>query len=143
SPAHLARAARELPGTRLVNGYGPTEGTTFTCCWPVAAERLGPGGPVPIGRPIANSRVFVLDREERPAPVGVPGELAVGGDGLARGYLGRPDWTADRFRPDPFGGRGERLYRSGDLVRLRPGCDIGDIGDIGELEFLGRLDNQV
>jgi amino acid adenylation domain-containing protein len=145
SPAHVARAVAALPGTRLINGYGPTEGTTFTCCWPVDLRALGgSGGGVLIGRPIANTRVYVLDPEGRPAPVGVPGELVVGGDGLARGYLHRPDLTAERFRPDPFGGdaaavggvggMGGRLYRTGDRVRFRTS---------GELEFLGRLDRQV
>ncbi|HEV7519238.1 MAG TPA: amino acid adenylation domain-containing protein, partial [Thermoanaerobaculia bacterium] len=132
SPAQVARAARELPGTRLINGYGPTEGTTFTCCWPVDAARLD--GSVLIGRPIANTRVFVLDREDQLAAVGVPGELAVGGDGLARGYLGRPDLTAERFRPDPFGGPGGRLYRTGDRGRWQAS---------GEIELLGRIDQQV
>jgi amino acid adenylation domain-containing protein len=135
SPAHVARAAAALPGTRLINGYGPTEGTTFTCCGPVGGEAgEEPMGAVAIGRPIANTRVAVLDRADRPVPVGVAGELAVGGDGLARGYLNRPDWTAERFRPDPLGGGGERLYRTGDRVRWRPD---------GRLDFLGRLDRQV
>ncbi|MEA2694498.1 MAG: hypothetical protein QOJ16_3885, partial [Acidobacteriota bacterium] len=131
SPAHVARALAALPETRLINGYGPTEGTTFTCC----ATVTGPvGAAVPLGRPIANTRVQVVDAGGRRVPAGVAGELWAGGDGLARGYLGRPELTAERFVPDPFGGAGERLYRTGDRVRWRPD---------GRLEFLGRLDRQV
>jgi amino acid adenylation domain-containing protein len=133
SPAHVARVVRELPGTRLINGYGPTENTTFTCCWPVAAE--GIGASVPIGRPIANTEVFVLDRQLKPVPPGVPGELLAGGDGLARGYLNRPDLTAERFVPHPYAETsGQRLYRTGDRVRWLPD---------GTIEFLGRIDRQV
>ncbi|MEA2692634.1 MAG: hypothetical protein QOJ16_2021, partial [Acidobacteriota bacterium] len=132
SVPHALRVARELPGTRLIDGYGPTEGTTFTCCFPVAGpESLGVS--VPLGRPIANTWVYALDGELSPVPIGVPGELYVGGDGLARGYLDRPGLTAERFVPAP-NGRGERLYRTGDRVRFR--------GD-GRIEFLGRLDSQV
>ncbi|MEA2690744.1 MAG: hypothetical protein QOJ16_131, partial [Acidobacteriota bacterium] len=135
SPAHVRRALAALPGLTLINGYGPTEGTTFTCCHalrePGEPWRMTPT--VPIGRPIGNTRVHVLDRELRPLPAGVPGELLLGGDGLALGYLGRPELTAERFVPDPFG-PASRLYRTGDRVRWLPG---------GTLEFLGRLDGQV
>ncbi|HKH46431.1 MAG TPA: amino acid adenylation domain-containing protein, partial [Thermoanaerobaculia bacterium] len=124
------------PGQRLpwvlVNHYGPTESSVVTTAGLVAPG--GMGAP-PIGRPIANLRAYVLDAGLRPVPVGVAGELHIAGAGLARGYLGRPEMTADRFVPDPWSGvPGGRLYRSGDLVRWRP-C--------GELEFLGRLDHQV
>jgi amino acid adenylation domain-containing protein len=134
SVPHVRRVLEELPGTRLINGYGPTENTTFTCCHPLAGpEELETS--VPLGRPIANTRVVVLDRHLAPVPVGVAGELCTGGDGLARGYLGRPDRTAERFVPDPFGREaGGRLYRTGDLARWRPA---------GTLEFLGRIDSQV
>ena len=134
SVPHVRRAAVELPATRVICCYGPTENTTFTTCHPVV-EPDGLGSTVPLGRPIANSWVHVLDRGSAPVPMGVTGELSIGGDGLAWGYLGRPDLTAERFVPDPFGrGLGERLYRTGDLVRWRPG---------GRLEFLGRIDGQV
>ncbi len=115
----------------LVNMYGPTEATVVTTTAVVAAD----GHRTPhIGGPIANLRVHLLDRGFVPLPVGVPGELCVAGVGLARGYRGRPDLTAERFVPDPLGGLGDRLYRTGDLARRLPG---------GEIEFLGRIDQQV
>jgi amino acid adenylation domain-containing protein len=134
SVSHVKSVLRERPGCELINGYGPTESTTFACCFRVAdAAELRSS--VPIGRPIANTRGYVLDPNRRPVPIGVPGELHVGGDGLARGYLNRPDLTAEQFIPDPFSDRPDaRLYRTGDLVRYRPD---------GNLEFLGRLDHQV
>ncbi len=137
SVPHVRRVVDELPGMRLLNGYGPTEGTTFTCCFACCfamSPAIGaPGVSVPLGRPIANTWVHVVDRELAPVPIGVPGELWVGGDGLARGYLDRPGATAERFVPDPFR-CGERLYRTGDLARFRAD---------GRLEFLRRLDSQV
>jgi amino acid adenylation domain-containing protein len=117
-------------GVRLWNVYGPTE----TTIWSTMQELRALDGPVGIGRPIANTSVYVLDAQGSPVPIGVPGELYIGGVGVARGYLNRPELTAERFVPDPFGGKGGRLYRTGDLVRLRAD---------GTLEFLGRLDHQV
>ncbi|MES1243277.1 MAG: amino acid adenylation domain-containing protein, partial [Acidobacteriota bacterium] len=125
------RVLEELPGCRLYNGYGPTENTTFTTVHPISSEDARRGS-VPIGRPIDGGRVMILDGTF-PAPVGVPGELCAGGLGLARGYFGRPDLTAERFVPDPSG-VGERLYRTGDLARWLPA---------GSVEFLGRIDAQV
>ncbi|HEX9935717.1 MAG TPA: amino acid adenylation domain-containing protein, partial [Longimicrobium sp.] len=122
--------ARWGAGRRFVNGYGPTENTVGS----TIAVHPRPDGRPPIGRPIANVRAYVLDRRMRPVPVGVPGELYVGGIGVARGYLARAGQTAERFVPDPFSTDGTRLYRTGDRVRwLRS----------GELDFLGRVDQQV
>jgi amino acid adenylation domain-containing protein len=134
SPEHVRKAFHALPGCRIINGYGPTENTTFTCCYTVVDERgLAPS--VPIGRPIANTQVYVLDSYLHPVPVGVAGELYAGGDGVACGYLHQPQLTAERFIPDPFSGKPDaRLYRTGDCVRWRPD---------GNLEFLGRGDLQV
>jgi amino acid adenylation domain-containing protein len=132
----VARTLRELPLTQLINGYGPTENTTFTCC------HLVPGSlaeaetrSVPIGRPIANTQVYVLDKNHQPVPVGVPGELYTGGDGLARGYLHRPELTAEKFVTQSFDGTTDvRLYKTGDRVRW-----LAD----GNIEFMGRMDRQV
>ncbi|HZF11989.1 MAG TPA: amino acid adenylation domain-containing protein, partial [Thermoanaerobaculia bacterium] len=133
SRGHVERALAQLPGVELINGYGPTENTTFSATHRLRRS-LGEGS-VPIGRPIANSRAYVLDRELELVPVGVVGELYVGGAGLARGYLQRPERTAERFIPAPFGGvGGGRLYRTGDRARWRVE---------GVLEFLGRRDFQV
>ncbi|MEY9895346.1 amino acid adenylation domain-containing protein/non-ribosomal peptide synthase protein (TIGR01720 family) [Catenulispora sp. MAP5-51] len=128
SPSHCAALLRAVPHLELINGYGPTEGTTFTTCHRVVLDASDRS--VPIGRPLAATRCHVVDRHLRPVPAGVPGELLIGGDGLARGYLNRPGLTAQRFVAAP----GERLYRTGDLVRW-----LAD----GTLEFLGRLDSQV
>ncbi|MDB4951628.1 MAG: Malonyl CoA-acyl carrier protein transacylase [Gemmatimonadetes bacterium] len=133
-PEGQVRRVRErFPTLRLVNGYGPTENTTFTCCYPVGEEWRG--GPVPVGRPIGGTRVHVLDAALRPVPAGTEGELFAGGQGVARGYLDRPASTAERFVPDPFASEpGARLYRTGDRVRARAD---------GTVEYLGRLDAQV
>ncbi|HEX7239442.1 MAG TPA: amino acid adenylation domain-containing protein, partial [Longimicrobiaceae bacterium] len=135
-PESLLQAlAERIPGLRVINGYGPTETTVCATLHSVA-----PGGdprerPAPIGRPVRNTRALPLDAHLQPVPAGVPGELYVGGVGVARGYLGDPARTAERFVPDPFSAEaGARLYRTGDRVRLRAD---------GELEFLGRVDTQV
>ncbi|GAA3036763.1 hypothetical protein GCM10020000_13020 [Streptomyces olivoverticillatus] len=115
---------------RLVNVYGPTETTIWSTFWEVPEET----GSVSIGEPLANTDVYVLDSMGRPVADGVSGELFIGGDGLARGYMGRAGLTAERFVPDPFGPAGARLYRTGDLVRR-----LAD----GSLEYQGRIDTQV
>ncbi len=133
-----ALADRLLPRVgSLWNVYGPTETTVWSALGPVPA--VWGGGPVPIGRPLANTVIHLLGRAGELAPPGAAGELCIGGAGLARGYHGRPDLTAERFVPDPFAGvadssGGRRLYRTGDLARRLPG---------GELEHLGRIDHQV
>lgn len=132
SPAHVRRVYEANPNVTMINGYGPTENTTFTCCnpiprdWPV--DRA-----IPIGRPIRNTQVYILDENLQPLPVGIPGELYCGGDGLSHGYWNKPDLTAQAFVAHPFFA-GARLYRTGDRVRL-----LKD----GNLEFLGRLDSQI
>ncbi|MFE6520893.1 amino acid adenylation domain-containing protein [Streptomyces sp. NPDC057794] len=120
------------PGLRLVNAYGPTEGTTIAGTYDVV-DPAPDAARVPIGQPIADTRLHVLDPYGRESGIGVPGELYIGGAGIARGYVGRPDLTAERFVPSPFG-VGERLYRTGDVVRWR---------EDGALEYLGRADTQV
>src|SRR6185503_14197176 len=119
-------------GTKLINGYGPTENTTFTCCHELRLEEVQQTAP--IGRAIANTRVYLLNEDLEPVPVGVNGELYISGDGLARCYLQRPELTAEKFIPNPYGGAGERMYRSGDTARYRSD---------GVLEFVGRTDQQV
>jgi amino acid adenylation domain-containing protein len=127
----LRRRPRQGQNARLVNGYGPTENTVYTTTAVVGEA----GGLPPIGRPLSNVQVYVLDKGMNPVPVGVGGELFIGGDSLGRGYLDRPELTAERFIPNPFSGKpGARLYRTGDVVRWSMA---------GELEFLGRADRQV
>jgi amino acid adenylation domain-containing protein len=130
-----ALAAIWTPGRRFVNGYGPTETTVGATDYHVDGKLPEGAEGVPIGRGIANVRVYLLDEELAPVAVGMLGEICIGGPGVARGYLGRPELTAQRFVPDPFSRLpGERLYRSGDLARFRSD---------GLLEFAGRCDNQV
>ncbi len=122
------------PNTRLINEYGPTE-TVVGCCIHEVTPSDPHSGSVPIGRPIANTQLYVLNDDRQPVPVGTMGELYIGGAGVARGYLDRPELTHERFLPDRFSGRaGALLYKTGDLVRSRPD---------GVLEFLGRVDDQV
>ncbi|MFG1667526.1 amino acid adenylation domain-containing protein [Streptomyces sp. Y7] len=134
SPAHAARALARHPALRLSNGYGPVEGMVFLTVHPVTAEEVRDGRPVPIGRPLAGKRLRVLDEALRPVADGGTGELYAAGAGVALGYCGRPELTAERFVADPYGPAGERMYRTGDLVRRRAD---------GVLEYLGRADAQV
>ncbi|MCY1079431.1 non-ribosomal peptide synthetase [Archangium lansingense] len=127
-PAGLVE--RWAPGRRMINGYGPTE----TTVWATFAECVPDGRAPAIGGPVANAHVSILDRNLRPVPVGIPGELFIGGPAVARGYLGRPDLTAASFLPDPRGAPGSRMYRTGDLARWRADENI---------EFLGRVDGQI
>jgi amino acid adenylation domain-containing protein len=134
SAESLAYWRAHAPGTRLINEYGPTE-TVVGCCVYEMSDGDAHTGVVPIGRPIANTRIYLLDEYLRVVPAGMPGELYIGGAGIARGYLHQPGLTAERFVPDPFGAApGARLYRTGDLARFLP---------TGEIEFLGRGDRQV
>jgi amino acid adenylation domain-containing protein len=122
------------PGTRLINEYGPTE-TVVGCCVYEVQTGDPESGSIPIGRPIANTQLYILDPEMQPVPLGEMGELYIGGAGVARGYLNRPELTQERFLVDRFSGReGARLYKTGDLARYRPDKT---------LEYLGRVDNQV
>jgi amino acid adenylation domain-containing protein len=134
SVPHVRRVLESYPDLRLINGYGPTENTTFSTCHTVAPEDAERAS-IPIGRPIPNTTAYVLDAHLQPAPIDVPGQLYVAGDGLARGYLHAPGMTASRYVPDPFSRMpGARMYRTGDRVRWRPD---------GVLEFMGRIDQQV
>ncbi|SEA99097.1 type I polyketide synthase [Variovorax sp. YR216] len=134
SVPHVRRAIEALPGTTLINGYGPTECTTFSATYRIPRELPGDARSVPIGRPINETTLRVLSPTMALLPAGLVGELCIGGRGLARGYLQRPDLTAERFVPDPYGGPGDRLYRTGDQVRWLPD---------GTIEYIGRVDGQV
>ncbi|HSG40127.1 MAG TPA: amino acid adenylation domain-containing protein, partial [Thermoanaerobaculia bacterium] len=128
------RVVEELPHIRMINGYGPTENTTFTVCHTLATGDVYRPS-IPIGRPFGNSTAYVLDGDFQTTPLGTRGELCGGGLGVARGYFGRPDLTADKFIPDPFSDKpGARLYRTGDVARWLPD---------GTIEFFGRQDTQV
>ncbi|HEU0088064.1 MAG TPA: amino acid adenylation domain-containing protein [Pseudonocardiaceae bacterium] len=129
----VRRTLQACPHLVVVDGYGPTETTTFATSYPMSAAESVPET-VPIGRPLDNMQVYVLDTHLRPAPVGVRGELHIAGAGLARGYLGQPGLTAERFVANPFGEPGSRMYRTGDVVRWKRD---------GAVEFLGRADEQV
>ncbi|WP_345328987.1 amino acid adenylation domain-containing protein, partial [Kitasatospora aburaviensis] len=137
---------RELLGRaecEVLNHYGPTETTVGVTTHHPRAEELAATPTVPIGRPLGNVRAYVLDGRGEPVPVGVPGELFIGGAQVTRGYLGRPGLTAERFVPDPFGEPGARLYRTGDLTRRLPSGHLRPEDGGGAIEFLGRLDDQV
>lgn len=131
---HIRRAQQALPQMVIVNGYGPSECTVFATCHPLPAPLPEALRSVPIGRPVGDRQVYLLDATMQRVPVGVPGELCVGGPAVAHGYLGRAKLTATAFVPDPFGPPGTRLYRTGDFARWQDG---------GTLEFIGRRDSQV
>jgi amino acid adenylation domain-containing protein len=134
SVPHVKRAMEGLKGCRLINGYGPTENTTFTCCHRIEAVDVA-GTSIPIGRPIGNTKVYIVDERMEPVPPGVWGELYAGGDGLGLGYLNQDELTAEKFVKDPFGvDAGGRLYKTGDVCRWR---------EDGVIEFQGRKDTQV
>jgi len=134
SVSHVLKLLREAKGCRLINGYGPTENTKFTCCYSITdASQIV--NSVSIGCPISNTQVYILDSQLQPVPIGVPGELYIAGDGLARGYFNRPELTARAFISNPFSDEPDaRLYKTGDLARYLPD---------GNIEYLGRIDNQV
>jgi amino acid adenylation domain-containing protein len=134
SARHVRMVLENLPQCRLINGYGPTENTTFTCCHSMQSGDVVPDS-VPLGRPISNTQVYILNDHMKPVAVGAAGELYCAGDGLARGYLNSPTATADKFVSNPFVDDPQaKMYRTGDLAQWRPD---------GTIEFRGRIDNQV
>ncbi len=134
SAAHVRRVMERFRSCQVIHCYGPTENTTFTTCTRVTEEEAA-GNVLPIGRPVANTTVYILDEQLQPVPVGVPGELWTGGDGVALEYINRPEQTAEVFVPDPFSEEdGARMYRTGDRACWRPD---------GQIAFLGRVDRQV
>jgi len=135
SSARIGKALEALPSTEIANLYGPTEATTFACYYPIPRVIDKSIQSIPIGRPIANTQIYILDNYLQPVPIGVPGELHIGGAGLARGYLNRPELTYQKFIPNPFSDKpSSRLYKTGDLTRYLPD---------GNIEFISRIDNQV
>ncbi len=130
SETHISRLRTAYPDLKIINGYGPTENTTFSLTYSI--DTVTPGMSIPIGYPLSNRTAYVLDSRLQQLPIGIPGELYVGGAGLSRGYLGQPELTAARFITHPI--NGERLYRTGDLARLLPD---------GSIAYLGRTDDQV
>ncbi|HAC64424.1 MAG TPA: thioester reductase [Cyanothece sp. UBA12306] len=134
SISQVKKVLEEVPHCQLINGYGPTENTTFTCCHTIRINDTNKKS-IPIGRPIANTQVYLLDNNLQLVDIGLPGELYIAGDGLARGYLNRPQLTAEKFIKNPFSNESNsRLYKTGDL-----GCWNKD----GTIEFLGRIDYQI
>ncbi|MCG1019858.1 non-ribosomal peptide synthetase, partial [Mycetohabitans sp. B4] len=130
----VAQVLRDSPPQQLINGYGPTESTTFATTYRITAVPKGNVN-IPIGRPIANTQVYLLDAHGQPVPLGAVGELYIGGAGVAQGYLNRPELTAECFVRDPFSDEADaRMYKTGDLARYLPD---------GNLEFVGRNDEQV
>ncbi|MCA2703661.1 MAG: amino acid adenylation domain-containing protein [Microcystis sp. M038S2] len=135
SAAHVHKALETLPLTQIINGYGPTESTTFTCCYPIPTQLEATIKSIPIGCPISNTQVYILDNYLQPVPIGVVGELHIAGAGLAKGYLNRPELTQEKFIPNPLSNYPDsRLYKTGDLARYLPD---------GNIEYVGRIDNQV
>ncbi|CAN5342232.1 hypothetical protein BH24PSE2_BH24PSE2_12570 [soil metagenome] len=136
SVPHVCKAQAVLDNRpQFINGYGPTESTTFTTCYRIPPDLSPETRSIPIGRPIGNTRVYVLDPRQQPVPIGIPGELYIGGAGLASGYLNQPELTAEKFVTNLFSDDPDsRLYRTGDLCRWRAD---------GNLEFLQRIDHQV
>jgi amino acid adenylation domain-containing protein len=132
SEPHVVKFTTAHPHIKLINGYGPTENTTFSLTHHIKSSTLD--ALIPIGRPLSNRTAFVLDQSQILVPIGVPGEICVGGAGLSRGYLNKPDLTAERFIANPFDSNPSRLYRTGDLGRWLPD---------GTLEYLGRIDDQL
>lgn len=135
-PQEIQRWQQVYPGKpALINTYGPTEATVVATTYILPADAAGDSTEIPIGKPVANAQIYVLNHDRQPVGVGIPGELCIGGTGLARGYLNRPELTAERFVDNPLRPQsGEKIYRTGDLVRLKPD---------GLLEFIGRVDDQV
>jgi surfactin family lipopeptide synthetase C len=133
SVPHLRRALELLPQTQIIHAYGPSECTVFTCCYPIPKQLAANVYSVPIGKPIGDRTVYILDENLNRVPIGVPGELYVGGASVARGYLNQLKLTSEKFIPNPFI-EGNILYKSGDLV-----CRLAD----GNIEFIGRIDTQV
>ncbi|CAH2574037.1 Linear gramicidin synthase subunit C [Planktothrix rubescens] len=133
SVAHIRRGLALLPETQIINGYGPSECTVFTCCYPISKQLDENLASIPIGKPIGDRKVYLLDRNLQPVPVGVSGEIHVGGASVARGYLNQLALTREKFISNPFLA-GDTLYKTGDLARYLPD---------GNIEYIGRIDNQV
>ena len=133
SVPHVRRALELLPGTQIIHAYGPSECTVFTCCYPIPKQLAENIQSIPIGKPIGDRKIYLLDQDLHRVPIGIPGELYVGGASVARGYLNQPILTREKFISNPFI-EGDTLYKSGDLARRLPD---------GNLEFLGRIDTQV